>query len=58
MKIQVFKSDKDHQWHWDAVAENGKIVADGAEGYHNKQDLMNELQTIKNKFASAPIVEK
>lgn len=43
---------------WRAVAKNGKTVADGAEGYDNKQDVMNELNNIKNEFGSAPIVEK
>jgi uncharacterized protein YegP (UPF0339 family) len=56
-KIEVYQNEK-KQYFWRLVAENGKTVADGSEGYHNKQDLMNELQSIKNKFAAAPIVEK
>ena len=32
MKVHVFKG-KDGDWCWSAVAGNGEIVADSAEGY-------------------------
>jgi len=58
MNIHIYKSEKDGQWRWRAVAKNGKTVADGAEGYHNKKDLTDELDNIKKEFGSAPNVEK
>lgn len=32
LKVHVFKG-KDGDWYWSAVAGNGEIVADSAEGY-------------------------
>jgi uncharacterized protein YegP (UPF0339 family) len=32
VKVHVFRG-KDGDWYWSAVARNGEIVADSAEGY-------------------------
>jgi uncharacterized protein YegP (UPF0339 family) len=56
MKLEVFKNNKG-QWYWHAVATNGRIVADGGEGYTRKENLLDELNKIKTQIGSAPIVE-
>jgi len=33
-----FFEDADGEWRWHAVSRNGRIVATGAEGYHNRAD--------------------
>ena len=33
MKIQFYKSKKNGQWYWRAIAKNGRKVAGGCEGY-------------------------
>jgi hypothetical protein len=33
-------------WRWRLVAENGKVISDSAEGYHNKLDCQGELVAI------------
>lgn len=45
-KFQFSKSEKDGQWRWHLVHQNGKIVADSSEGYHNKLDCQNQLINI------------
>lgn len=35
MKVNYFKG-KDGLWYWRAVAGNGRIIADGGEGYSRK----------------------
>lgn len=37
--------------------ENGKIVADSGEGYHNKADLINELDKLGAAFAKTHVVD-
>jgi uncharacterized protein YegP (UPF0339 family) len=36
--IVEYYQDTNRQWRWRCVATNGKIVANSAEGYHNRQD--------------------
>lgn len=38
MKFYVFEGRHTGQWYWRAVAANGRVVADGAEGYTRKRD--------------------
>jgi uncharacterized protein YegP (UPF0339 family) len=45
-----------NQWRWRLVAGNGKIVADSAEGYVNKQDCLNGIALVQGS-AKAPIKE-
>jgi uncharacterized protein YegP (UPF0339 family) len=35
------------QWRWKIKAKNHKIIADSAEGYHNKQDAVNAIELVK-----------
>ena len=42
MHIEVYK-DKRGEWRWRAKARNGKIIADGAEGYKSKRNVLRAL---------------
>lgn len=55
----------DDQWRWRRVASNGRIVADGAESYHNVADCQDmavkvnaqpyvlEMQAVNNVESSS-----
>jgi len=57
MKIRTYKSTQDGQWYWHARADNGRIVADSGEGYHNKGDMLQELNNVREQIGSAQVVE-
>jgi uncharacterized protein YegP (UPF0339 family) len=45
MKIVVYQ-DLRGEWRWRFVAENGRVMADGAEGYDEKRGVDKALDTI------------
>lgn len=45
MKFIIYK-DKNGEWRWKIKAANGKIIADSAEGYKNKEDAINMINAI------------
>ena len=55
MKIQFYKSKKNGQWYWRAVARNGKKVAGGSEGYHNRNDAIKGFRALQKIIASGNI---
>jgi uncharacterized protein YegP (UPF0339 family) len=55
MKIQFYKSKKNGQWYWRAVARNGKKVAGGCEGYFNKKDAIKGFKSLQKIIASGKI---
>ncbi len=57
MKVHIYKSTQDGLWYWHARAENGRIVADSGEGYHNKGDMLQELKNLREQIGNAPIIE-
>ena len=56
MIFEIYK-DKNFEWRWSLKATNGKILADSAEGYKNKQDMLNIINQIKNLPKYIPIIE-
>ena len=38
------------QYRWRLKADNGEIVAQSSEGYHNKSDCENGLENFRNAF--------
>jgi len=34
-RVEIYKDDGG-EWRWTAVAKNGKVIADSAEGYNNR----------------------
>jgi uncharacterized protein len=55
MAFYLYK-DRANQWRWRLVAGNGKIVADSAEAYWNKQDAQHGINLVKSAYA-APVYE-
>tara|TARA_R110000868_G_scaffold37331_1_gene132236 strand:+ start:9036 stop:9254 length:219 start_codon:yes stop_codon:yes gene_type:complete len=45
-KLQYYQSD-DALWYWRLLSSNGKIVADGSEGYANKANLLRAVKKLK-----------
>jgi uncharacterized protein YegP (UPF0339 family) len=45
------------EWRWRLKAANGNILADSGEGYNNKQDCRDALDSVKAS-ADAPVVEQ
>lgn len=55
-KFTVYK-DKAGEYRWQFTANNGKIVADSAEGYVQKADCLNGIRIVKTEAPNAPIEE-
>jgi uncharacterized protein YegP (UPF0339 family) len=51
--------DRVGEWRWRLKAENGRILADSGEGYHNRQDCWNVVELIKDsaEFAIMEVVD-
>lgn len=47
--------DKAGQWRWRFLANNNKIIADSAEGYHNKADCLSAIEIVKREAGSANV---
>ena len=45
MKFVIFQG-YDKQWYWRAVARNGRIIADGAEGYASKSNAKRAIWRV------------
>jgi uncharacterized protein len=43
--------DANNQWRWNLKAKNHKVIADSAEGYHNKQDAIHGIALVKGATA-------
>jgi uncharacterized protein YegP (UPF0339 family) len=52
-KVQFWKSRKDDQWYWRAVAPNGRIVADCSEGYRTLASARKGLMSLMRILAQA-----
>lgn len=44
-KVTIFKDAAD-MWRWRRVAPNGRIVADGSEGYNNRSDCEDQARQV------------
>ncbi len=55
--FELYK-DSAGEWRWRLRHENGNIIADAAEGYHNKADAINGIDSVKENAPSAPVEEQ
>lgn len=55
--FELYKGSAD-EWRWRLRHENGNIIADSGEGYHNKADAMNGIDSVKENAPSAPVEEQ
>jgi uncharacterized protein YegP (UPF0339 family) len=53
LTFEVYQSGG--QWYWRLKADNGKIVADGSEGYTSKQGCLDGLALVKKGAEYAEI---
>jgi uncharacterized protein YegP (UPF0339 family) len=51
--IEVYRDHKG-DWRWRRVAENGRVLADGGQGYSRRIDL---LEVVAKDYPSLEIVE-
>ena len=56
MHYELYKDDAG-EWRWRLRAANGKIIADSAEGYHNKQDCIAGIDLVKSSV-NVPVEEE
>lgn len=54
LTYRVYK-DKKGEWRWNLKAENGRIIADSAEGYINKSDCLHAIELVKSS-ANAQVI--
>lgn len=45
-RLQYYQAG-DAKWYWRLLSSNGKIIADGSEGYANKANLLRAVKKIK-----------
>lgn len=60
-KLQVYQShlrsgENGENWYWRLLATNGRIVADGAEGYSSKSKAKRAALNAHNLMFNAEIV--
>jgi uncharacterized protein YegP (UPF0339 family) len=49
--------DAANYWRWRLKAENGRIIADSGESYHNEQDCLWAINLVKGS-SSAPVYKQ
>jgi uncharacterized protein YegP (UPF0339 family) len=49
LKIEVFKGS-DHLWYWRLRASNGRVVADSAEAYLSKGNVLRAVKNVQRKL--------
>lgn len=54
MKIEVYPA-ADGQWRWRLRAANGKITADGAEGYANESSCKRAVRRLFTILINGPL---
>jgi uncharacterized protein YegP (UPF0339 family) len=51
MKLNVYKGG-DGDWYWRLVSRNGRVLADGAEGYTRKASAERAAASFRNSMQS------
>jgi len=55
--FELFKNGKG-EYRWRLRHQNGRIIADSGEGYVNKEDAKNGIQSVKENAPDALIVDQ
>ena len=55
-QFEVYQ-DNAGEWRWRFKAPSGEIMADSGEGYTNKADCRNGLESVQKNAVSADVVE-
>ena len=56
MKFELYK-DANGEFRWRLKASNGQNIANGGEGYVNKQDAINAVNLVMDTNRQTPFVE-
>lgn len=54
MRFVIYK-DQRGEWRWRLRARNGKIIADSAEGYKQKNQVIKRIQGMHDAFNRSPL---
>ena len=49
--------DAEEKWRWRLLHDNGNIIADGSEGYTDKRDARNGLESVKSNAPGAHVID-
>jgi uncharacterized protein YegP (UPF0339 family) len=52
--VEFFKCRDGGQWYWRLVARNGRVVADGAEGYSSEAKCRQGFKAAQKLMAATP----
>jgi len=52
MRFEYFE-DKAGSWRWRLVAKNGRVVADGGEGYHSQGNARRAVKAFRTQVGDA-----
>ncbi len=56
MHFKVYQG-KDGDWFWRLISANGRIIADSAEGYGQRQDAIDGIELVRQAcLTNAPTV--
>jgi uncharacterized protein YegP (UPF0339 family) len=50
MKVEFYEGT-DGKWYWRIVASNGRVIADGSEGYHSESNAKRAFARVKKLLA-------
>ena len=50
-------ADSADQWRWRLVHDNGNIIADGSEGYTDKRDAQNGIESVQRNAPGGHVVD-
>lgn len=56
MRIELYK-DLDKEWRWRVIARNGRVVADGPEGYKKRATMLKTLRRVKQGWGRMELPE-
>jgi len=43
IEVNFYQSDKNNKWYWRAIARNGRIIADGSQGYSSERNVQRAV---------------
>jgi uncharacterized protein YegP (UPF0339 family) len=52
----VWRSAKDNKWYWHIKASNGKIIADGNQGYERKMFVFKTLESLGSMLREVRLI--
>lgn len=56
MSFNMYK-DTNGQWRWYLEAANGRKIANGGEGYYNRQDCVDAVNLVRGTNMSTPFYD-